>query len=32
MEKFLSVLAKVAYVVGYTIGMSIMIVKRLFAL
>lgn len=32
MEKFKSVLAKVSYVVGYILGMTFVIIKRLFAL
>ena len=32
MEKFKSVLAKVSYVVGYILGMSFVIIKRLFIL
>jgi hypothetical protein len=32
MEKFLSVLAKVSYAVGYAFGMCFAIAKRLFAL
>ena len=32
MEKFLSVLAKVAYVVGYAFGWCFVVAKRLFAL
>ena len=32
MEKFLSVLAKVSYVVGYTFGTLFVVAKRLFAL
>ena len=32
MEKFKEVLAKVSYVVGYAIGMSFVMFKRLFAL
>lgn len=32
MEKFKNVLAKVSYVVGYILGMSFVIIKRLFAL
>lgn len=31
MEKFKSVLAKVSYVIGYIIGMSFVMFKRLFA-
>ena len=32
MEKFKSVLAKVGYIVGYILGISFVIIKRLFAL
>lgn len=32
MEKFMSVLAKVSYVVGYAFGWCFMVAKRLFAL
>ena len=32
MEKFKSVLAKVAYVVGYAFGLCFVVAKRLFAL
>lgn len=32
MEKFMSGLAKVSYVVGYALGMCFIIAKRLFAL
>ena len=32
MEKFMSVLAKVSYVVGYAFGWCFVVAKRLFAL
>lgn len=32
MEKFKSVLAKVSYILGYILGMSFVVLKRLFAL
>ena len=32
MEKFKTVLAKVSYIVGYIMGMSFVIIKRLFVL
>lgn len=32
MEKFMNILAKVSYIVGYTFGMCFVIAKRLFAL
>lgn len=32
MEKFKTVLTKVGYVIGYIIGMSFVVFKRLFAL
>lgn len=32
MEKFMAILEKVSYIVGYILGTSIVIIKRLFVL